>query len=120
MPRHLKTLRQRHDCPGAADNSVTKKQNGNQSCVEKILTPTLQHDPASWTKYLFVAIALAVLLLLASNPAEQRSDTYALCSEDGNQIYTVDEFNSQKQCIVVRDSLIVYTGSLRKCWKNYR
>ncbi|KAF8626850.1 hypothetical protein AX15_004675 [Amanita polypyramis BW_CC] len=45
--------------------------------------------------------------------ASALSATYALCSSDGNGIYTVDQHNSQVQCIVVRRNHIVDAGSLR-------
>lgn len=45
-------------------------------------------------------------------------ETYALCSRDGNHIYTVDAQNSKTQCIVVHESFIVDTGVLRKFRAN--
>ncbi|KAJ7354162.1 amidohydrolase family-domain-containing protein [Mycena albidolilacea] len=40
------------------------------------------------------------------------STAYALCSRHAGNIYTVDQNNSQVDCIVVHDSVIVDTGSL--------
>ncbi|TFK44572.1 amidohydrolase family-domain-containing protein [Crucibulum laeve] len=39
--------------------------------------------------------------------------TYAICSKEGNKIYTVDEHNTQQQCVVVHRGYIVETGSLQ-------
>lgn len=39
-------------------------------------------------------------------------ESYALCSRSGQNIYTVDHFNSRVQCVVVHRSEIVDTGSL--------
>lgn len=36
--------------------------------------------------------------------------SYALCSRDGRNIYTVDDKNSQVQCLIVRGTDIVATG----------
>jgi hypothetical protein len=60
-----------------------------------------------------VIVALCAYTYLASHTAAL-SNLYALCSRDGSNIYTVDERNSQTQCIVVHGSYIVDTGSLRK------
>jgi hypothetical protein len=38
--------------------------------------------------------------------------TYALCSRDGDHIYTVDGNNARVECVVVRDAHILDTGSL--------
>lgn len=38
--------------------------------------------------------------------------TYALCSQDGDRIYTVDANNTNVACVVVRDAHILDTGSL--------
>jgi hypothetical protein len=38
--------------------------------------------------------------------------SYALCSRDGDFIYTVDENNANVQCVVVKGAHISYTGSL--------
>src|ERR1700733_12215519 len=59
-------------------------------------------------------LSLCVYAYLASKPSAALSDSYALCSRDDNKIYTVDQNNSQTQCIVVSGSYIVDTGALRK------
>ncbi|KAJ3574658.1 hypothetical protein NP233_g1624 [Leucocoprinus birnbaumii] len=40
------------------------------------------------------------------------SNSYALCSRDGEGIYTVDEHNSKMQCVVVQEARIVDIGSI--------
>lgn len=42
------------------------------------------------------------------------SGTYALCSHEVDKVYTVDENNSQTQCIVVHNGYIHDTGALRQ------
>lgn len=63
-------------------------------------------------------LLLCVYAYLPSKPWTALSDSYVLCSRDGNKIYTVDENNSQTECIVVHGSYIVDTGALRKSWTN--
>ncbi|KAL0581839.1 hypothetical protein V5O48_000207 [Marasmius crinis-equi] len=42
------------------------------------------------------------------------ADSYALCSAEGNKVYTVDNNNPAVQCIVVHRARIVDTGSLEQ------
>ncbi|KAJ7182054.1 amidohydrolase family-domain-containing protein [Mycena filopes] len=51
-------------------------------------------------------LALGLAIYLAGPPT-----TYAVCSRNG-KIYTVDQTNSQVDCIVVNNSIIVATGTL--------
>ncbi|KIL68929.1 hypothetical protein M378DRAFT_158071 [Amanita muscaria Koide BX008] len=68
---------------------------------------------ASWKSLLAVVLLACLssypnLLELYSN----KSATYALCSSEGNKIYTVDQHDIQVQCIVVRNNRIADVGSL--------
>ncbi|KAH7888360.1 amidohydrolase family-domain-containing protein, partial [Phlebopus sp. FC_14] len=72
------------------------------------------HDISIATKgYFFLVpllLGLSSIIYFWSGPAVP--DIYAVCSRSGARVYTVDETNSVVQCLVVRDSFIVDTGSL--------
>jgi hypothetical protein len=64
----------------------------------------------------YVATALLAVVLAAYayfQSPKAVSGSYALCSRDGNKIYTVDAHNSRTQCIVIHGSYIIDTGLLR-------
>ncbi|KAF8160976.1 amidohydrolase family-domain-containing protein [Crassisporium funariophilum] len=63
---------------------------------------------------MFAATALALGYFFSTKLAKSTtaSETYALCSNQANKIYTVDVNNSQTQCIVVHGSYIIDTGSI--------
>ncbi len=62
--------------------------------------------------------ALLALVLLAClsypNLLDSRRSIYALCSSEGNKIYTVDKHDTTAQCVVIRKNRIVDVGSLRQ------
>lgn len=62
-------------------------------------------------KALFALISLGVLWA-AIRSSSHASDTYALCSQDGDDVYTVDANNAKTQCVVIRKAYILDTGSL--------
>ncbi|KAF8153667.1 hypothetical protein BJ912DRAFT_937591 [Pholiota molesta] len=68
----------------------------------------------SWRwKLLAAAVFLSVVAYqLPTQSGRDPSATYALCSQDGNHIYTVDESNTSVECIVVQGSRIVDSGNL--------
>lgn len=83
-----------------------EKSNGVHSSAAK--------TPRAFTKKFN---ALFVFTLLGAVWAAIRSSTqgsgpYAICSQDGKRIYTVDEHNSKVQCVVVQGPHILDTGSL--------
>ncbi|KAF8348117.1 amidohydrolase family-domain-containing protein [Amanita rubescens] len=67
--------------------------------------------------------ALLALVLLAClsypNLLDSRRSTYALCSSEGNKIYTVDKHDTTAQCIVIRKNRIVDVGSLRSITSHW-
>jgi hypothetical protein len=64
-------------------------------------------------KLLAAAVFLSVVAYqLPTQSGRDPSATYALCSQDGNNIYTVDEANTSVECIVVQGSRIVDSGDL--------
>jgi hypothetical protein len=76
--------------------------------------PTTQPAPkfaGSWFTVLLSLGLSAMVALYASAPVALPS-SYALCSRDENSIYTVDDLNTQTQCLVVSNSHIVDTGTL--------
>ncbi|KAK2467801.1 hypothetical protein APHAL10511_000096 [Amanita phalloides] len=67
------------------------------------------------------ALVALVLLACISYPSllDFTKKSYALCSSEGNKIYTVDEHNTLAQCIVVRNDRIVDVGSLRSVTSHW-
>jgi hypothetical protein len=61
--------------------------------------------------------ALLALVLLAClsypNLLNSHRSIYALCSSEGNKIYTVDKHDTTAQCVVISKDRIVDVGSLR-------
>ncbi|GLB37251.1 putative amidohydrolase family protein [Lyophyllum shimeji] len=66
-------------------------------------------------QFLISAIVLLLSAYLFIDPQSMKSaaGSYALCSRDGDKVYTVDAQNSQTQCIVVQGAYIVDRGSLQ-------
>lgn len=66
------------------------------------------------TRLLFIISTGLSLVYLAFFTRQQAPlpDAYALCSRDGQYIYTVDPVKPKVQCIVVQDSEIFDTGSI--------
>ena len=60
--------------------------------------------------------ALLALVLLAClsypNLLNSQKSIYALCSSEGNKIYTVDKHDTTAQCVVISKDRIVDVGSL--------
>lgn len=66
---------------------------------------------------LFTALIASGLLYLSTRTSfffSSLQSSYALCSPDGNHIYTVNEHNLRTQCIVVQKAHIADYGSLGK------
>ncbi|KAJ7093288.1 amidohydrolase family-domain-containing protein [Mycena belliarum] len=78
--------------------------------------PLVKRRPTSVALLLSVALSgLAILVRLrvagGSSKLSLNTGYYAVCSREGN-IYTVDSVNAQVDCIVVKNSRILRTGSL--------
>ena len=72
-------------------------------------------DKSIWITFALLVAALSLFLGYygaKKEPATSLPDVYALCSAQGDKVYTVDANNSQTQCIVVSGSRIVDTGTL--------
>ncbi|KAF8070294.1 amidohydrolase family-domain-containing protein [Lyophyllum atratum] len=73
---------------------------------------------AKLTPQFFISsIVLLISAYLFSST--KASNSYALCSREGNKVYTVDAQNAQTQCIVVQGSYIVDLGSLQYVTKRW-
>ena len=95
---------------------------------EKALQTEVKHSPkanypatasperqSSWAVYLAAASAIVACLMVVKHSPSSTStlpETYALCSRRPDGVYTVDQHNSQTQCIIVQGAYIVETGSL--------
>ena len=76
---------------------------------------TASPERTSWAVYLAAASAiLACIMGIKHISSSTLPETYALCSRQPGGVYTVDQHNSQTQCIVVQGTYIVETGSLGK------
>jgi len=60
------------------------------------------------------AVTISAFVLLYKPPPIPSLRSYAICSRDGSWIYTLDELNPRTQCLVVRGSYIVDSGTLGK------
>lgn len=66
-------------------------------------------------RYVLVLVSIsiaAVFILRTSLAGTDIPQSYALCSRDGNNIYTVDTVAPRVQCLVVQDGKFVDTGSV--------
>lgn len=84
-----------HDCPKVED------------------TASKRLPSSSWKVFFTIALGILACLMATkhiSSPTLPK--TYALCSKQPNGVYTVDQHNSQTQCIVIQGGYIVDTGSL--------
>ena len=76
-------------------------------------TASPERSSLPWAVYLAAASAiLACLMAIKSLSTSTLPEAYALCSRRPDGVYTVDQHNSQTQCIVVQGAFIVETGSL--------
>lgn len=62
---------------------------------------------------ILLSVSLSAFVWCRYNtPVSDVPTSYALCSRDGDNIYTVDSSAPVAQCLVVRDGLFVDVGSL--------
>ena len=67
----------------------------------------------SWVVFLTAASGILAYFMAPKRiTSPTLPETYALCSRQRNGVYTVDQHNSQTQCIVIQGAYIVETGSL--------
>lgn len=78
-----------------------------------------EHDksPAGRGIIFKLVIASGILAMLSwiythSDRDDRSRDTYVICSSSGRKIYTVDNENSNAQCMIVHDEHILDTGDL--------
>ncbi|KZT19709.1 hypothetical protein NEOLEDRAFT_1141709 [Neolentinus lepideus HHB14362 ss-1] len=61
---------------------------------------------------LLLSLTLTSIVVVFRPTSNDLPASYAICSRDGNGIYTVDAQNTRVQCMVVRGATIIDTGSL--------
>ena len=72
-----------------------------------------KHTTAGRYLLILVSLSISAFVFWRSSPSVSATPgTYALCSPDGDNIYTVDDSTPRVQCLVVRDDSFVDTGSL--------
>ena len=104
---HMSAVRQRFFPAG-------KKASEEKAHADIKYTPSQARPGYARWHALLCAFVLSVIFLVYRHVAMKDrsvSPTYAICSRDGSWIYTVDEANSRTQCLVVRGSYIVDTGT---------
>lgn len=104
--------------PGLRKRQLTPEPNGAKAALHASAA-AVKGSPSTRTRLLLALISLSVsaffILRRSSPPASQIPDAYALCSPDGDNIYTVDEAVPRAQCLVVKDEIFVGVGSLGEC-----
>lgn len=98
--------------PNGSASNISKQKNKSNGVR---IHPRVQANPVQIFSGRFGALFAFVFLgslWAAVRFSSQTPGTYALCSQDGNYIYTVDVNNTNVQCVVVRDAHILDTGSL--------
>ncbi|KAF5385987.1 hypothetical protein D9615_002411 [Tricholomella constricta] len=86
-----------------------KKLNGNGASHPKTATS----KPAIISLVSCIVLIISAYFSVDPRSLNAASDTYALCSRNGDNVYTVDAQNSRTQCIVVQGALIADRGSLQ-------
>jgi hypothetical protein len=97
---------------GPPDSHENHVSNGDASSSTSVTKP-MPNYAGRWFALICSLTTLIVAIFYSTAPVPL-SDSYALCARDDHSIYTVDELNSQTQCLVVSDSFIVDTGTLGK------
>lgn len=93
---------------GSEEKSLHPNQN-----FAALATKNAATQPLWPVLFAVLSIALGYFWVLDRKSSILGSDTYAICSRKGDMVYTVDDKNTQTQCVVVSGSYIVDTGSLR-------
>ncbi|KAF9474742.1 hypothetical protein BDN70DRAFT_884495 [Pholiota conissans] len=95
----------------------TDKKNANGQAPKHALQsqPPPPRPSRRWYwKLLATAICLSfVAYHVTTQPEHVSPQTYALCSKEGQRIYTVDENNTSVECIVVHGARIADSGDLK-------
>lgn len=95
--------------------------NRNKKVSIPVDSPRFSHS-TSLVVSLATSVALALCLWLynrrRSGILSVLPETYALCSPNGSNIYTVNAKNEKVQCIVVEGSKVVDMGNLGECNQN--
>lgn len=110
--RNSPGLRKRQLTPEASDEKAALHSLGPATAVRR--------GTAGRYLLLFVSLSISAFIFLR-NPysTSDLPQTYALCSPDGANIYTVAQNVPRVQCIVIQDETFADTGSLediRKRW----
>ena len=88
--------------------------------------PTLSQRPKRKMTPLALSLVLVASALSLSRTlysahatvAEKPTTSYAICSKEGLNVYTVDTANTKVECLVVEDSLVAATGTMSKLTLN--
>ncbi|KAF9264200.1 hypothetical protein L218DRAFT_1028925 [Marasmius fiardii PR-910] len=112
--------------PQSHDKDVPPDKPHQNPDSEQGPSPASSRPPSFYTttRILFLLGAIGIAYYLRAQPTRittgAPSGTYALCSSEGNKIYTVDDKNSVVQCIVVHRSRIFDTGSLEQVTQRWK
>lgn len=86
-------------------------------------SPKTAKNTSLGKKWLFLATVVASAVGLYNSPSIRKrlssvsedgfpKNSFAVCSQEGDKVYTVDAGNSRTECIVVDDKIIAGLGSL--------
>jgi len=82
--------------------------------LPKRQAPTAPSKPLSWGyKLVYAAVALSTLAYFSPRDDSNISGMYAVCAGKRKGIFTVDEQNTQVDCMLVEGPYVRDTGSLR-------
>ncbi|KAG6813680.1 hypothetical protein H0H92_008528 [Tricholoma furcatifolium] len=94
-----------------------KLPNGTGAAQKNVASSSSKFSSQLWLATLVLLIS--IFIFIDPRPLKVVSDSYALCSKDGNKVYTVDSENSRTQCIVIQGSFIADRGSLEHITKRW-
>lgn len=98
----------------ASEDEAGSEARSLHSELNSATLPTTQPaNQRSWSLlFAVLSVALGYFLVVRTKSSISGIDSYAICSRKPDMVYTVDDKNTQTQCVVVAGSYIVDTGSL--------
>lgn len=95
-----------------SSTGVKHSPKAEDSSVPRVTASKQLGSSLPWVVFLTVASGMLAYFMATKRTTSTLPETYALCSREPNGVYTVDQHNSQTQCIVIQGAYIVETGSL--------
>lgn len=102
----------KNELPKAADRAQSVKSSSDKQPKSKILNTSGILRLVSVSA--LVAFASWIFSIAKEGKPILLPESYALCSPNGQNIYTVDDHNTKVQCMLINRTRIIATGSLRE------